>query len=159
MALTRAKKTVTLTFARTRMRNGKHESNGPSRFLREIAPQYLDHPLRKEDFEAAREEDDDHLGFRWGASRDSGSFRDSGRWPVKPVKPAETAPKPALIDPDFVPDPMSSFREGERVEHNRFGAGVILSITGKIPELKAQIRFDKYGEKLLLLKFAKLRHV
>jgi DNA helicase-2/ATP-dependent DNA helicase PcrA len=54
---------------------------------------------------------------------------------------------------------MSSFKVGDRVEHNRFGAGTILEITGKIPELKARIRFDQFGEKLLLLKFAKLRHL
>ena len=52
VAITRAKRAVWLSFASTRMRNGKHESNSPSRFLREIAPQYLDHPLLKDDFEA-----------------------------------------------------------------------------------------------------------
>ena len=50
VAITRAKQALTLSFARTRMRNGKHESNAPSRFLREIAPQYLDQPLRKDEF-------------------------------------------------------------------------------------------------------------
>ena len=37
VAVTRAEKAVDLTFASTRMRNGKHESNPPSRFIREIA--------------------------------------------------------------------------------------------------------------------------
>ena len=54
---------------------------------------------------------------------------------------------------------MSSFREGDRIEHNRFGAGTVLKITGEIPELKAEILFEKYGKKLLLLKFAKIRHL
>jgi DNA helicase-2/ATP-dependent DNA helicase PcrA len=53
---------------------------------------------------------------------------------------------------------MSSFKVGDRIEHNRFGEGVILEITGQLPDLKAKVRFDQYGEKLLLLKFAKLRH-
>ena len=67
VALTRAKTAVALTFAQTRMRNGKHESNAPSRFLREIAPQYLQNPLRKEDFQVDRSmDDDDHPGFRFG---------------------------------------------------------------------------------------------
>ena len=59
VAITRAKRVVTVSFAQTRMRNGKHESNSPSRFLREIAPQYLDHPLTREDMEAGRRDDDD----------------------------------------------------------------------------------------------------
>ena len=33
----------------------------------------------------------------------------------------------------------------------------ILEITGNAPDLKAKITFDHYGEKLLLLKYAKMR--
>ena len=54
---------------------------------------------------------------------------------------------------------MSSFHVGDRIEHNRFGAGNVLEISGQVPELKARIRFEKYGEKLLLLKYAKIRHI
>ena len=75
--------------------------------------------------------------------------------PVAP-KPAVSS-KPDIIDPNFVPVDMTQLFEGERVEHNRFGAGRILSIEGVAPELKAKILFDNYGEKLLLLKYAKLR--
>ena len=174
VAITRAEKAVSLSYADTRMRNGKHESNGPSRFLRELAPQYLDKPLRREDFERPSLDDED-FGSDYGR-----------RWPVKPAmtqKPQPTpsyrqvpsykqapsisrptssvtaeAPKPAVIDPNFVPDPMTSFKVGDRIEHNRFGAGVMLEITGQVPDLKAKVRFDEYGEKVLLLKFAKLRH-
>jgi DNA helicase-2/ATP-dependent DNA helicase PcrA len=180
VALTRAKESVSLSFAQTRMRNGKHESNSPSRFLRELAPQYLDKPLRKEDFESRASLDDEDFG--------GGGFRWSGqRFPVKPgmtgsVKPGMTRsvvpdperasrpktvseikaelaarPKPP-VTADFVPDPMSSFRVGDQIEHNRFGAGKVLEISGQVPDLKAKIVFEKYGEKLLLLKFAKIRH-
>ena len=166
VAITRAKQAVSLSFARTRMRNGKHESNPPSRFLREIAPQYLDHPLRKEDFDGpsaassfGRGEDE---GFRW--SRPAAPLRPAAAEPVRvaprPVTPAPApAEKPPIVDPNFVPDPMSSFKPGDRIEHNRFGSGQILDISGTIPDLKARVRFDRYGEKQLLLKFAKLRHV
>ena len=73
--------------------------------------------------------------------------------PQRPVQPA----RPEIIDPDFVPVPMTELFKGERVEHNRFGGGLILEITGTPPEMKARINFDEYGEKLLLLKYAKLR--
>lgn len=61
------------------------------------------------------------------------------------------------VDPDFVALPMTAFRPGMRIEHNRFGFGEILEITGSVPELKARVRFDELGEKLLLLKYAKMR--
>jgi len=158
VAITRAEKAVSLSYADTRMRNGKHESNGPSRFLRELAPQYLDKPLRREDYDrgfGAWE------GERFDVARkkaDVSSFSGTSRVAQEPVRRAAVPEKPAVIDPNFVPDPMTSFKVGDRIEHNRFGAGVMLEITGQVPDLKAKVRFDEYGEKVLLLKFAKLRH-
>ena len=66
--------------------------------------------------------------------------------------------KPPVIDANFVPDPMTSFKAGDSIEHNRFGKGKILEITGLVPDLKARVHFDQYGDKLLILKFAKMRH-
>jgi len=169
VAVTRAMRAVTLSFAQTRMRNGKHENNAPSRFLREIAPQYLDQPLLREDFESrssARDDDDFSAGFRWRRPSSAGpsaaterrsignQFGDGGY--SRSV--TGSLEKPPIIDANFVPDPMSSIHTGDQIEHNRFGKGLVLDVTGQIPELKARIRFEKYGEKLLLLKFAKIRH-
>ena len=66
---------------------------------------------------------------------------------------------PKVPDAEFVPDPMSSFRIGDQVEHNRFGVGKVLEISGQVPDIKARIVFEKYGEKILLLKYAKIRHI
>lgn len=157
VALTRAEKAVSLSFADTRMRNGKHESNAPSRFLRELAPQYLDHPLRKEDTEDRKRVTDDFGGFRWRKPEPSAPSHPRPGISPSPVRPSGM-PKPPEI-PDFVPDAMSSFHPGDSIEHNRFGAGKVMEIMGTLPELKAKIQFEKYGEKLLLLKYAKLRHI
>ncbi len=177
VAITRAKETLSLSFTKRRFRNGKTEYNAPSRFLKELAPQYLDAPLRREELMPAAGPDDERPRFGGGSSE--GGFRWSGgagRWPVKPAmtspgRPVMPGPdrasqpsrpsepeRPPLIDPDFVPEPMSSFRVGDQIEHNRFGAGKVLEITGQVPDLKAKILFEKYGEKLLLLKFTKIRH-
>ena len=187
VAITRAKKAVALTFANTRMRNGKHESNAPSRFLREIAPQYIENPLRKEDMSAPSGDEDDspYTGFRFGSG--NGGYRRGGVYTPSSRSSSTTAarttfssmsrtdgpirtdaPMPVIKDAlsrralppkneDFVPETMDCFHAGDRIEHNRFGFGRILEITGKIPELKARIAFDNYGEKLLLLKYAKIR--
>ena len=194
VAITRAKKAVVLSFAQTRMRNGKHENNAPSRFLREIAPQYILNPLRKEDFTTERSfDDDDTPGFRFGRfgsgrevpSRPTAGRNDrmgtvpgrndrtgmvSGRndRPISPVGiPRPTSREavlnrplpPKVPDSEFTPDSMSSFHEGDRIEHNRFGVGKVLNISGEVPDIKAKIAFEKYGEKILLLKYAKIRHI
>ena len=170
VAITRAKKAVALTYAQTRMRNGKHESNAPSRFLREIAPQYIQNPLRKEDFMTERVmDDDDHPGFRFGgfgAKREISPRAPLGRndRPIKSqpitLDAVRNRPLPPKVpDTEFTPDPMSSFHVGDRIEHNRFGVGKVLDISGEVPDIKAKVSFDNFGEKILLLKYAKIRHL
>jgi DNA helicase-2/ATP-dependent DNA helicase PcrA len=44
-----------------------------------------------------------------------------------------------------------------RVEHNKFGKGLVLQLEGKEDDKKATIQFDSKGEKILLLRYAKLR--
>ena len=206
VAVTRAKKAVRLSFAGTRMRNGKHESNAPSRFLKEIDPQYIENPLDEADF------DNSGVTHEWGGfgsrftggrlnrfGTGNGSYGQSsgvqyerrsagrgsqlppagvatrgsvnGRGPqpqavggmrpkAEPVRGQLASPAGrVLADADFVGVPMTELRDGQRIEHNRFGGGKVLEITGIAPELKAKVVFDKYGEKLLLLKYAKIRHL
>ena len=174
VAMTRAKKALYLSFASSRMRNGRHESNSPSRFIREIDPKYVANPLRPGSF-TDMDDDDDDIGFRrpfrgfgGGRFQPSGKARPSAG--VQPsVKPGTTVgplnldairnrPLPPKIpDSEFKPVPMTELKAGQRIEHNRFGFGKILEITGKVPDLKARISFDEYGEKILLLKYAKIR--
>ena len=160
VAMTRAKKAVWLSYASQRMRNGKHESNSPSRFIREIDPKYLANPLRPE-FD---DDDDDDEGF--GFKRTFKGFGMSPRFVKKtPERPAantweslKNRPLPPKIpDSEFIPVPMTELKAGQRIEHNRFGFGKIMDITGSVPDLKARIVFDDYGEKILLLKYAKIR--
>ena len=203
VAVTRAKKAVALSYATTRMRNGRHESNYPSRFIREIDPKYLANPLTDRDMD---DDDDGGYGFGFGGfgsrfgrgtsgsafgygGRDSGAkgeYRYGGSSTVKykpiqrpagqysrpltpssrPVAPPAPSRHPVPSAPPaqrydeatFVPSPMRDFSIGQRIEHNRFGPGRILDITGEFPELKAKIAFDDYPEpKTILLKYAKMR--
>ena len=70
------------------------------------------------------------------------------------VRPAGA---PVATDADFIPVPMTELYPGQRIEHNRFGKGLIKEITGVVPELRAVIRFDAYGDKIIMLKHAKIR--
>ncbi|MBR1406251.1 MAG: UvrD-helicase domain-containing protein [Bacteroidales bacterium] len=177
VALTRAKVAVELSFAQTRMRNGKHESNAPSRFIREIDRKYLQNPLSSEDFRARSTEDrEDSSRFGGFGSRFNprgGSpgyaYGSSGKvsYTPKSTAPKVSAPKPVPArpapvsqraeDPGFIPMSVLEMTPGLRIEHNRFGLGTILEITGDPDKRMAVIRFDKYGEKKLLLQWAKIR--
>ena len=187
VAMTRAKKALYLSFASERMRNGKRESNSPSRFIREIDPEYISNPLREDS--GRLDEDDADFGF--GFRRSFRGFGSGGARPAKtrygmsdggvryipcqrqkvesrpsPAVPSSSISKealrnrplpPKIPDSEFTPVPMTELKVGQRIEHNRFGFGEILEITGSIPDLKAKIVFDDYGEKILLLKYAKIR--
>ena len=175
VAMTRAKKVLQLSFASTRLRNGKHESNSPSRFVREIDTQYIANPIVTDN----GDDDAPRSGFGGWGQRSAGrpkfggggySYGNSG--PVKTERPSQVVRKsdpipvrrPQVVqkrvpDAEFEPTPILQLKAGQRIEHNRFGFGNILEITGAIPDLKAKIAFDDYGEKILLLKYAKIRVV
>ena len=46
---------------------------------------------------------------------------------------------------------------GDKVQHLKFGKGQVISLEGNNENIKARIKFEKIGEKNLLLKFAKLK--
>ena len=180
VAMTRAKKVLQISFAQTRTRNGKHESNSPSRFVREIDPQYLANPhvLRPDGDDASSAPSSSPWGMKTTPKTKFGaggySYGSSG--PVRGDRPATASsgrptpvrrPEPTPIrrpqpvpsrvsDADFEPTPIMQLKVGQRIEHNRFGFGNILEITGAMTDLKAKIAFDDHGEKILLLKYAKI---
>ena len=181
VAMTRAKKILQLSFASSRLRNGKTESNSPSRFIREVDRKYISNPLEPKDDD--RDDDKPSSSFSWGRPAGSrnrfgqGGYSYGTSGPVKteksrpapvarPVRPSALSPVPVsrtqvvpkrVSDAEFEPTPILQLKAGQRIEHNRFGFGQILEITGQVPDLKARISFDEHGEKILLLKYAKIR--
>ena len=170
VAMTRAKKVLQLSFAQTRMRNGKHESNQPSRFVREVDPKYVLNPITKEETMARSEEDSSSRS--WGSGQRfsrtgtntygrSGAVVTQKRTPEpvrKPEPMRRVQPVPTRVpDADFEPTPILQLKAGQRIEHNRFGYGQIVEISGTPADLKAKIAFDDHGEKILILKYAKIR--
>lgn len=160
VALTRAEEKVYLSYALSRMRNGKHETNVPSRFIKEIDSSCIENPLDDSDYS------NEGVRHEWGGFGErftGGRFDRLRQTPYSAKKQPviiehkKTSVAPIMIDPNFKATPMSEFYEGQRIEHNRFGAGKILSLSGNAPDIRAEIHFDRYGEKTLLLKYAQMR--
>ena len=84
-----------------------------------------------------------------GSLRPGASIRQSGG-----LQQQAAAPKS-----NFVADSPLLFKEGMRIEHERFGEGRILSMEGSGVEKRAIVLFDSCGEKKLLLKYARIRIV
>ena len=155
VALTRAMKRVTISFSETRYKWGNLNFCEPSRFLEEINDAYIDFPRRK-------------------ASVQNDFIFDADPKPNK-TKPKLTTPAPELkIKKNLVPfnkavqkplnsnfqstdNIMETLQIGMNVEHERFGKGKVINIEGKATDKKAMVFFEGFGQKQLLLKFAKLK--
>ncbi len=155
VAITRAKETCQISYAKSRFRNGKNNFCNPSRFIKDIDKQYLDMPLENKLFSNERESSGGLF-----SSQKSQSFFDkpkpnyntnyySSSKPLKKINPVtESAPSPSNNDGEL--------RAGQIVTHSIFGYGKIVSINGSGPDARAEVEFDNVGKKNLLLKYAKL---
>lgn len=164
VAITRAERNCILTFAKSRFRNGQTAMCSPSRFLKDIDPQYLELPeeLSQGDvFGNNRRQFDDAGGrpafqspFRQPQARPES--RPQAAPPTSPhLKRMETAIRANTPSAGVSAD-LSGLNVGVRVLHDRFGEGVVTALEGSGPNTKATVDFAHSGQKNLLLKFAKL---
>ncbi|MDP4224386.1 MAG: 3'-5' exonuclease, partial [Bacteroidota bacterium] len=149
VAVTRAEKMATLSYALNRYRWGNLERSNPSRFLREIDPVFLDYPQTGgKPFRTQPRREIRPKEFR----DEPGEYFTPGRY-KKFVKPETNS----VISAEG--NGSDEFSEGESVQHERFGKGVILSIEGYPPNTTATVEFENDGRKKLLLRFARLKKI
>lgn len=185
VALTRAENGVWLSFARSRMRNGSYVNNRPSRFIKEIDKCFILNPLSDEVYHNASHTTTSFggvwssgfntntrpsrasglsSGIRYSSSSSSAAFApkpsvSSSSSSSSSFAATSAAAQPKRRDENFVADAPIKMKAGMRVEHERFGFGQILSVTGNAGDLKAVVEFEQHGRKTLLLKFARMRIV
>ena len=132
VGITRAKENLYLSYANSRYRWGKLIYCEESRFLNEIDKEFV--KLKK--------------------SNNLTSISDS------PLKKVFYKSNPNLKrlsrNTPINANLKINFSEGEKVSHEKFGTGQILKIEGFGNDTKAIVKFTKFGEKNLLLRFAKL---
>ncbi len=156
VAITRAEKKLTMSYAMSRYRWGTLTGCDPSRFLDEINPEYLDFKAGKQ--EAPSPKQNFKNGF--GNSEpvfSSNSFTKNNVRPVAKKTFQRTTSAKAIEN--FMPDDPQLIIVGMEVLHQRFGKGKVTTLEGNYPEIKATVAFDDAGDKQLLLKYARLQIV
>ncbi len=144
VAITRAKKRLFLSYALTRYRFGRLKNCEPSRFLDDVNPNYIKVSTK----------------YAGVDSRPSNSqFARSFVTGMKKTVSSQPVPKVSQYKPssDFAPSDTSGLKEGMKVEHPKFGFGQVVKLDESGADRKAKINFDDFGEKTLLLSFAKLK--
>ena len=153
VAITRAEKRLTLSYAKTRYRWGTLTGCEPSRFLEEINPEFLD-TLPVSDTKMSPS------AIRQGNGIPSFSTSSFTKNNLKPVvkKPVARQTDPKLFE-NFIPDDPKRIEIGMSVLHQRFGKGKVMQLEGNLPDMKATVNFEGEGQKQLLLKYARLKIV
>ncbi len=123
VAITRAKKTLFISHAQSRMLHGQTRWNMPSRFLEEIPGENV----QKSNVE-----------FTSILPRTS-QFED--------------------LPPNGKNKLPNGLRIGLTVEHGKFGVGVIVQAEGQGNDTRVQVNFENFGNKWLVLSFAKLKTI
>ena len=154
VAITRAEKHCILTCAQNRFRYGRMEFDTPSRFIKDFDPSLL------------KVEGNSGLAGVSGVSSHTSRTSQYGfSRPVQNPRPVATQfmadPKTRLVPVRHeTPRPQSAIgniglKEGNVIEHQRFGVGTVLKVEGTGENTKATVEFKNAGIKQLLLKFAK----
>jgi DNA helicase-2/ATP-dependent DNA helicase PcrA len=147
VAVTRAEKQATLSYALNRYKWGNLERCSPSRFLRELDQKFLNYPQTG----GKPFQNNSQPAVKPSSLREEPhSYAKNDRFKKIPRTDSSAAAT-------FTGSDSSLFNEGDNVEHERFGKGVIRSIEGQPPNTTATVEFVKEGSKKLLLRFAKLK--
>ena len=167
VAITRAEKKATLSYATMRYRFGNVTYCEPSRFIDEIDVSQLELPAEKQ-----QSSFNDQLfdGFRNAYSSGSDVLNESSinnsasrqQINFKPSTKKLIRLNTSVLKSSHEPVDVAlnkSLRDSDMVMHEKFGKGQILKLEGQWPETKAIIQFEKAGNKSLLLKFARLQRL
>lgn len=145
VAITRAKKKLYLSYALNRYRFGRLKNCEPSRFLEEVNPAFIK-VNRKFSSGDPISPSMNYVtkNFVTNMKKQSNDKRFANAVHHKPST-------------NFKASDTSQLAVGMKVEHPKFGFGVVELIDEQGSNRKAKVNFEKAGEKTLLLSFAKLR--
>lgn len=164
VAITRAEENCVLTYAKSRFRNGQSAMCSPSRFLKDIDVRFLDVPADSsaDTFAAARERFQ-RPAFTSPFQQPRAVEKEEPSF-ISPVAQAQQRQRLIKVEtttstPASSSAPasdLSGLRVGAKVRHDRFGEGEVIAIEGDGGNAKATVAFTHFGQKQLLLKFARL---
>ena len=144
VAITRAQKALFLSYALTRYRFGRLKNCEPSRFLDDVDQSFVKVSAKFAGLESTPPP------TQYAKNLVNGIRKTISSAPV-----VKSSGYKAPID--FAPSDTTLLKEGMKVEHPKFGFGKVMQMDSSGADRKAKINFDDFGEKTLLLNFAKLK--
>ena len=155
VALTRARKTCIVTYAKSRFKNGQTNSAKMSRFLMEIDPAFI----TEESIHNYSKKETSGSDDFWGTMREQRLKRESiSRTVVRTPQRKGNIVSVNNVAPSMpLSQEAKELQVGNIIEHERFGRGEVTSIELSGNDRRAFVEFEAAGKKQLLLKFAKFK--
>lgn len=150
VAITRARKNLTITNTTCRLLFGSTTRNLPSRFLREVPEELCDitspTPVIRNDWNTGSSWSSgyQHTAYRTGRLTQEERTAAFGNCSSKPAQKSSSAKS-------------GSYSAGQVVEHNTFGKGIIRSVMPMAGDMLLEIAFERVGVKKLMATYAKLK--
>lgn len=170
VAITRAMKKLTISYAKRRMIRGETQYNMVSRFVKEIPPKIVNSKNVTDTLSAGMRKRNSFSNFGgyegslghgggYKGGRDDSSSSDAVKAFKK--KPAYGKPKkkPAFGKEFSVEKADIDYKVGDRVTHQKFGEGTVKEIEDGARDYQVTVDFDEFGEKIMLASFAKLEKI
>ena len=139
VAITRAKKKVIISYAKTRYRWGKLNDCEPSRFIKEIDKKYTSFNSLPTNTNNIKDFKENNNPIRFKKAKN--------KIQLKRIKGYSSV---NLSVSNYV-----DINKGDLINHNRFGKGKVIETDGEGADKKAEVEFKTSGVKRILLKFAK----
>lgn len=150
VGMTRARRRLFLTYARSRRVWGQEQSHPPSRFLKEIPDQYV-----QSDSRISRPGFLDRYRDKYGTAEAAAQAR-----PARPAPLSKTRSADFDIMPDYentsADGPSKGYSKGMRVRHPTFGVGSIYQVEGDGEMQKVSVVFIDQTFKKFVVKYARL---
>lgn len=162
VGITRAKKRLVMTAAKMRMVRGETRYSATSRFVREIPKELLDgevyEPKRYDDNFTI--EDEEYVMDEEKTEERKAHFRRTV--PAPKTSPTTAATYQKKMSRDFgmkIEKNDLDYEVGDRVKHQKFGEGEVLSITDGGRDFEVSVRFEGGNVRKMFASFAKLTKV
>ena len=157
VAITRAKRRLYISCARTRMLYGNTSRNAPSRFVREIPDELLERRGTSMFSYQQSAPSSSHAERSFGGSSRGGASRVSGTIEQKASRGFSAASGFSGVSAKPAAKAKETYSIGETVEHKAYGKGVIISQQVMANDTMLEIAFEKVGTKKIMANYAKLK--
>ena len=170
VAITRAMKKLTISYAKRRMIRGETQYNMISRFVKEIPSKIVNsknvtdtmaHGMRKKNSFSNFGGYEGSLGHGGGyqGRRDDSSNSDAVKAFKKKPSYGKPKSKPSFGKEFSVEKAEVDYKVGDRVVHQKFGEGTVKEIEDGPRDYQVTVDFDDFGQKMMMASFAKLEKI